>query len=423
MQLYRVKEGDTLQGLSRSLSVSPLLLSEQNGLSPEEALPVGQAILLFPPSATHTVKEREGVKEIAARHRISRSRLLQYNPSLRHGEEPYPGQTLTLSLCDPPLGTLSTVGFILPGMEGLLAEYCPFLSFVAIMGSRFDEKGDLLLQNAEETLRLARQRYVTPLLGIGLAWEEGRGSEEAQMLALLGKEAARRRLTDNLLAAVKEKGYGGVYLDLSFIPEAAKDAFTAFCMQLRRRLSSVGGILLCSLEAKTDKEPPLSPGEDTVALGRAANGLMLGTHALTSRFGTPLPATPFDKMEKAAKAALPRLRPEKTLLGLSLFAKDYTVGSPHPAERYGTKKALALAKQHRSPIAYDTLAECPYFTYTKEEERHIVFFEDAESLYKKLCLLKGMRFSGIGLYPLFPTDDALLMMLSGLFRIVKRHEE
>ncbi len=422
MQLYRVKEGDTLMGIARGFSVSPLLLAEQNGLSPDDELPVGQAILLFTPSATHTVKEKEGIREIAARHRISVSRLLQYNPTLRRGEDPYPGQTLTISLCDPPLGALSTVGFITPDMEALFSEYCPYLSFVSIMGHRFDEGGELLLAKDEAIRQTARRRYVTPLLGISPPKGEEKGDEGKTLLSLLENESARRRLIEALLTAVKAGGYGGVYLDLSFIPLAAKEHFTAFCMQLRRKLSSLGGVLLCALEAKLANETPLSPGEDTAALGRAASALMLSTHALTSRFGTPSPIAPFDKMESATKEALPRLRPEKTLLGLSLCAKDYTVGSPHPAKIYGTKEALAVAKRHHSEICYDKLAESPYFTY-EEKGRHIVFFEDAESLYKKLELLKRMRFSGVGLYPISLADDALLMMLSGLFRIVKRHGE
>ncbi len=422
MQLYRVKEGDTLSGIARSLSVSPILLAEQNGLSLDEPLPVGQAILLFSPSATHTVKGKEDVKEIASAHRISHSRLLQYNPALRHAGEPYPGQTLTLSLCDPPLGALSTVGFITAGMEELLSEYCPYLSFVSIVGNHFDEDGSLHLLDAEEALQLARRRYVTPLLGIRPTPKDEKGGEEEKVLSFLKNENARQHLVNSLLSAVKEKGYGGVYLDLTFIPLAAKDNFTAFCIQLRRKLSSLGGFLLCALEAKVAGQAPLSPGEDTAALGRASSALMLSTHALTSRFGTPCPLAPFEKMEWATKEALPLLRPEKTMLGLSLCAKDYTVGSQSPATIYGTKEALAIAKQHHSPICYDKLAECPYFTY-EEKGRHIVFFEDAESLYKKLTLLKRMRFSGIGLYPLSLADDSLLMMLSGLFRIAKRHGE
>ncbi len=421
MQLYRVKEGDTLMGLARSLSVSPLLLAEQNGLSPEDQLTVGQAILLFNPSSTYTVKEKEGIREIAARHRLSLSRLLQYNPSLRRGEEPYPGQTLTLSLCDPPLGALTTVGFMMPGMEALFSEYCPLLSFVSIMGHRFNGDGELHLTEDDEARQTARRRYVTPLLGISPPLGEG-GEEGQTLLSLLEKEAACRRLIDALLTAVKERGYGGVYLDLSFIPLSAKDLYTAFCMQLRRKLSSLGAILLCSLEAKQEKEPSLSPGEDTAALGRAASALMLSTHALSSRFGAPCPSTPFDKMEKATKQALPRLRPEKTMLALSLLAKDYTVGAQSPAKLRETKDALAIAKRHHSEICYDKLAECPYFTY-EEEGRHIVFFEDVESLYKKLALLKRLRFSGVGIYPLSAADDGLLMLLSGLFRIAKRHEE
>ncbi len=422
MQLYRVKEGDTLMGLARSFSVSPLLLAEQNGLSPDEEIPVGRAILLFTPSATHTVKEKEGAKEIAARHRISLSRLLQYNPTLRHEGAPYPGQTLTLSLCDPPLGALTTVGFMTPGMEALLEEYCPFLSFVSILGHRFNEEGELFLEEDEASRQTARRRYVTPLLGISPPKGEEKSDEEKTLRSFLENESARRRLIESLLTAVKEGGYGGVYLDLSFIPLSAKELFTAFCMQLRRKLSSLGGFLLCALEAKVMGQAPLSPGEDTAALGRASSALMLSTHALTSRFGTPCPLAPFDKMEWATKEALPKLRPEKTMLGLSLCAKDYTVGSQGPATIYGTKEALAIAKQHHSPICYDKLAECPYFTY-EEKGRHIVFFEDAESLYKKLSLLKRMRFSGVGLYPLSLADDSLLMMLSGLFRIAKRHGE
>ncbi len=423
MHLYRVVAGDTVPSLARKFSVSPILLREQNGLLPDEEVTEGQAIVVFPPAATHIVKEGETPKSVAARRHISLSRLLQYNPHLRRESELYPGQTLTVSLADPPKGTLTTVGFTAEGMEEEIGALCPFLSFLVILGHGFSQEGELRAAPAEGVLRLARERYVTPLLGLSSA-SLGEGIEEGEkLLQLLSAEAARRRLQEELLHTVKREGYGGVYLDFSFIPESAKEEYTSFVMQLRRRLASLGGILLCAIEARLPGETPLSPGEDTPSLGRAATATALGTHAFASRFSAPSPLTPLDKCKEAAKLASSCIRPEKLLLMLSPCGADFTVGDGTPGRHCRTEEALSLAKCRHSPIAFDPLAKCPYFTYCEDEARHIVFFEDAESLYEKLKLLERHRFLGVGLFPLLSCTPSMLLMLSGLFRIIKPHEE
>lgn len=406
MDIYRVKEGDTLAGIARERGLLPTELGEANGLPADGVPAVGQALLLRTPQRTHLVREGETLTELARRYRTTVARLRQLNPALGGGSALYPGMSLTVASATPPLGSLSVLGFAnaaTPPEE--LTPVLPYLSYLAVLACRIGEEGELTPPEDGAILRAAREGGAVPLLVLSAAGEDGLPGEERRTRAFLGEDRWQA-MADALLPLLRTRGYGGILLDLP-LPTDLREVYLAFTVRLRHRLGHAAAVLATL--------PPEE--EDLTRLGRAASCLLLETHAFASRFSAPAPAAPYDKVKEAAERAAAAVRPQKLLLGLSTRAEDFPVGDgigrvlPHSAVASRTKEGGRLA--------YDPVGRVPYLTYREEERDRILFFEDVESIREKLLLLDRLGLGGVALHPAVGVDPALLLLLAELFSIVK----
>ncbi len=401
MLIYRTKEGDTLSSVARRHGILPTVLAEANGLVPDAPLTVGEALILRHVRETATAREGDTPMSLARRHRIRPYRLLQLNPSLAFGTVPYDGMRIALSTEEPSRGSLSVLGFLHPATER--KEYLPllpFLSYLALLGWRLDKEGKVTPPEDGEAVRAARENGVVPLAVLT-------AEQNMPLSALLGKGDVS---AEGLSASLRERGYGGVVLDLGEVSEECLPDYTAFLGALRRRLGHTS-LIMATL-------PPRRGGLDLRcrALGRAAGALLLEAHAIASRFSFPSPEAPYDKVSALAAEASGLLRPQKLFLGLSTRALDFPVNG-------GAGRVIPPSEVRRrcerGQVSYDPAARVPYLAYREGAEERVLFFEDAESLHEKLSLAERYGFGGIALHPLVGTDIRVLGMLAELFRIVK----
>ena len=403
MVIYRVREGDTLHGVARMHGVLPTRLAEDNGLSPDTAPTVGQALLIRSPDRVHRVEIGESVADIAARHRLSRARLHQLNSAL--GEAPpYPGMTLTLSSCEAPHGALLVLGYALaatPPEE--LKRYIPYLSYLAILSCRLSAVQGLMPPDDAALIALARRGGAAPLLTVQ--------TTGADLAALL--EPARRETTvEALVTLLRGRGSEGVLLEVDGV-EAAGEGDTLWLLgQLRRHLGHGATVLF-------SQPPSACPSR---ALGRAATALLMETHAFSGRFSSPEPATPYDKVKAAVEKAAASVRPSKLLMGISTRAEDFAVqGGGGRVLPYAEVAARATGKD--TVCGFDPVGRIPYLSYREEDTDRILFYEDVGSLLEKLMLLEHCGLGGIALHPLVGTATPLLLLIAELFRIIKPHGE
>ena len=402
MVIYRAKEGDTLHGIARMHGVLPTRLAEDNGLPPDASPTVGQALLIRSPERVHRVGEGEGVADIARRHRISPTRLYQLNPAL--GETPpYPGMTLTLSPGEAPHGALLVLGYALaatPPSE--LAAYLPYLSYLAVLSCRWEAERGLLPPDDGAIIGCAGRAGVALLLTV---------ETTAKELAAILHPSKREAAADGLVALLRERGYEGVLLDVDRTDREGEEDEVWLLGYLRRRLGHTATVL-----------STLHPADQASrALGRAAGGLLLETHAFSGRFSSPAPATPYDKVKATVEAAAATVRPAKLLMGISTRAADFPVvpvgGGDGRVLPYAEVADLAAKG---ADGGYDPVGRIPYLSYREGEDR-ILFYEDAESLFEKLMLLEHCGLGGLALHPLVGTATPLLLLIAELFRIIKPH--
>ncbi len=413
MTIHRVTAKETVSLVARRHGILPTTLAALNGLTEKTPLVEGQALLISLPGRTYHVREGDTLKKIAERHGLSLSALLRQNPPLCRGEEIYEGMTLTLSSATPPRTSLVVTGVAAAETgEADLLPSLPYLTFLALLSCRLGPHGELTPPNDKEAVAAARAGGAVPLLGLSFAGGTA-AEEEATAREFYGSEAASRAAAEALLPLLSERGYGGVFLDLPFVPEECSTAHRAFVMSLRRRLGHASTVMVSA-------PPPTAPSDALSSLGRAAGALSLETYDFATRYGTAAPDAPYDRVEAAVRAAVGSVRPQKLSLGISTRATDFPVGGG-AGRVFPAAETTRLAAERGCAIAYDPVAHLSYLSYEENGCRRIAFFEDVGTVYEKLALAERYGLCGITLYPAVGLSPAITSALAAAGRIVRAH--
>ncbi|MBQ9011059.1 MAG: LysM peptidoglycan-binding domain-containing protein [Bacilli bacterium] len=95
-RIYEVQDGETIYSIANKLDVSPEVLANINGLSPNNVLTTGSYIII-PGEDTmfdlYTIKKGDTIYAIAQKYNINPNQLLRLN-GLNANEYIYPGQQL-----------------------------------------------------------------------------------------------------------------------------------------------------------------------------------------------------------------------------------------------------------------------------------------------------------------------------------------
>ena len=411
MVIYRARVGDTVASISREHGVLPTLLCEQNGILPEAALVPGQALVIFPPTETMQVREGDSLHSLAARKHISPAQLLRQNPSLGDEGRLYPGTRLITSLEERGHSPLSVLGIVNAGCDTTaLAPVLPYLTYLGVASARLLPSGRLCLPHDEGTVAAARAGGAVPLLILSAEGEGGIEGERARTRELLTRPDGGGDLAEELLPHLTTRGYGGLLLDLPLPDAAMMPAYTALLARLRRRLTHRTAVLACL--------PPADSYAQYGALGRAAAGVLLTTYGIGTRYGSPMPEAPYDRLVESIDAAAASVRPSKLFAGLSTRMLDF------PAVGGGGRLLTPTEFDERASngrLAYDPVARVPYLSYRENGGDRIAFYEDAESFSEKLLLCERRGLGGICLFPAEGVPQQLLSVLGGLFPIVRAH--
>ena len=91
MNIYVVKEGDSIYSIANENEVSVTRLAQEHGLTELNGLVVGQALVIAEPEETYIVKEGDSLLKIANEHNITMLQLIQNNPALMDRDYIFPG--------------------------------------------------------------------------------------------------------------------------------------------------------------------------------------------------------------------------------------------------------------------------------------------------------------------------------------------
>lgn len=355
MEIYVVKQGDTLYQIARRYGVPAELLTVENGLPNPEHLLVGQAIVI-------------------------------------PGGEPLWGSIRTNGYAYP---------FVSPAvLEPALAE----CSYVTPFTYGFTSQGELIDLKDDQLRTQALAASAKLLMHLSTLTAEGNFSNQLAV-ELLTQEALWEKLAGQVLAKMEEKQFSGLDVDFEYVPGEYKDAYIAFLAYMAEQVHGQGYFLITALAPKVSDEQRglLYESHDYYGIGAVSDYVLLMTYEWGYSYGPPMAVAPIRNVERVLNYALTNIPAEKIYMGIPYYGYDWTLPYQRGvrAPSLGNEEALQLAIKNQSEILFDEASQTPYFYYTDEEGReHVVWFEDARSIDAKLKLIRDLKFTGAGIWNL-----------------------
>ena len=280
MTIHVVQPDETVASIAQQYGVDPRRLQEDNEVSENGALAVGQTLVLRFPAAVHAVSAGEMLYSIAQSHGLTVRRLYQNNWPLGGQPQLSPGQTLVLSYLDEPTDQAAFNGYAYPFIDpALLDAAVSYLTYLTPFTYGITAAGGLFPLEDDALLRASRSHGARPVLHLSTYTENDQFDAHRAELVLTDLEVQA-----NLIAQVQEllryKGFAGVDVDFEYLPAALAQSYAAFLDRLRRVLGPQGYFVWAALAPKTTSRQRglLYEAHDYAAIGAAVDAALIMTY-------------------------------------------------------------------------------------------------------------------------------------------------
>ncbi|WP_160725213.1 glycosyl hydrolase family 18 protein [Bacillus sp. USDA818B3_A] len=402
MTVHVVETGENLWSISSRYHVSIQTIVSVNGLSSATSLVPGLALYIpdnSHPIRAYRIKAGDVLWEIAKLFNTTISAIRSANPGININQLP---SGHVINIPSPNKLAIQTLGFLVPsGTTANLAALNSLsgqLTYVGIVNYTFTSDGTVVSQIDDSAIiSRCKQLNIIPLLMIRNYTASGFSAELAG--GVLGNAAYRQNLATSIVNLTTSKGFGGVSLDLEFIPPARRNDFTLFLQALKQQLGDL--LLNVNVHAKAEDLPTnrIVGAYDYDAIGKAVDLMAVMTMDYGYPGGPPQPIAPIGWVEQVLKYAISQVSPQKLLMAIALYGYDKAVTTN------ATQGLSVLAAQNKAissgePIQFDPAAKSPWFRYWVATKEHIVWFEDIRSYIEKYKLIDSYSIVGTSFWQL-----------------------
>ena len=144
MELYVVKQGDTLQGIAEQFGISAGRIAYDNELAGEN-LVVGQVLILLRPEIVYTIENGDTLEGIADTFGTTELQLLRNNSYLLNEDFLLPERQIVISYADMEKREIEIFGYAYAFIsEAVLEEACLYIQELLPFSYGFNEDGSLM---------------------------------------------------------------------------------------------------------------------------------------------------------------------------------------------------------------------------------------------------------------------------------------
>ncbi len=259
-----------------------------------------------------------------------------------------------------------------------------------------------------ELLEIARRKGL-PVMPLVF----NRGFNRETITALLHSPEAQRRLVSYMAYHAAKENLVGFQFDLENIDPADQSLFTAFVKAAAARMHEDGRLLSVALVPKFSDQFPRpdlpdhptlgewAAGYDYHALGESADFLTLMTYDHFNRSTAAGPIAGYEWVKKALAYAEARIPPEKLLLGIALYGREWSeLGVSTFSRSLNAQEVRELRIGWKIKPQWDDRWRSPWFQYRRGRVTRTVWFENSRSWREKLNLVRDDHLRGFAAWRL-----------------------
>ena len=371
----------------------------------------------------HVVKPGDSIYSIAKANGVSQDKIIREN-EIANPNELVVGQTLVITTNTEKIGTINVNGYVLPTVKmDVLQKTLPHLTFLSIFSYDVKPDGSLTTINDDAIIAEARKAKVAPIMVITNI-VEGSGFSSDVAHKILTNQQAQDALIANVLRIMKAKNYYGLNIDFEYIFQYDKASYNNFVRKVTEIMHRQGYIVTTALAPKNSaaQRGLLYEAHDYPIHGATVDFVILMTYEWGYVAGPPLPVAPLDRVKKVLDYATTVIPSNKILMGIPNYGYDWKL--PYaPGTRATTLsnvEAVNKAFANKARIEYNTVAQSPFYNYYESSgKEHIVWFEDARSIQKKLMLVNEYKLGGVSYWTLGRYFPQNWLVLDSLYNVRK----
>lgn len=422
MFIYTVKQGDSLNSLARMFGITAGRIAADNALRDPNSLVIGQNLVIMSDSMRYTVKQGQTLYSISQEFGVPLETLINANPDV-NPISLKPGDVIMIPQEKNVLRRPIVVnGYAYPTIsEYALNCALPFLTFLSPFSYSITPTGELIAPDADPLIYRALRNSVMPLMVVTNIFD---GTFSTEVLSqILADPDARERLISSIMYELDSKNYYGLNLDMEYIAPADRESYNAFLAEISSRVHDKGYILVTALAPKysADQQGILYESHDYPVQGQYADYVVIMTYEWGYTYSAPMSVQPIEEVRKVLTYATSVIPSEKILMGMPNYGYDWTLPYTRgtPARSIGFITATDLAVANKSPILYDEKTQTPYFYYTENGVRHVVWFDDPRSFDAKIALVDEFDLAGVSMWTINRCYIPHWLVLQNRYEVVK----
>ena len=229
------------------------------------------------------------------------------------------------------------------------------------------------------------------------------GFDRERVAAIIHDSDKRGAHIEAIVQLVLENDYDGIDIDYESLREEDRDAFTTFIEGLAAALHKEGKLLSTTVHPKTGEGGSWGGprAQDWAKLGAVSDEFKIMIYDMHHGASEAGPIAPLDWADAVLAYAESQVEPAKIFMGVPFYGYDW-VGAT--GESIEWRQATKRAKMYSANVQRDDSSGEAWFIY--DDGRHTVYFNDAETLMRRLDLMLGKHpdIAGVSIWRLGGED-------------------
>lgn len=214
---------------------------------------------------------------------------------------------------------------------------------------------------------------------------------------LISSEEAIDNFIINILSYLNQENYYEICIDIEGVKYKKKEKYTEFIRKLSDVLHHNGYSLNIVVPAKSEnnQDSTWSGAYDYSSLSEIVDKIIIMAYDFHWSGGPPGPIAPLSWVQDVIDYAIIEVPLEKLYIGIGLYGYDWVINNEDRAKGLVYSQIMKLSSKYSAKVEWDQESQSPYLKYNENDSEHEVWFENKESISKKLKLVEEFHLEGL----------------------------